>query len=116
MALPSSGSISASQLNFEARRDANTYQISFNKTGDLDPINDDKRFVNYMLKRDYYVGSPPATSFSDFYNKVYGTTVAGYAGANTPYIHAYSWDKGYGTKYSNPASLPSGDCFATIFF
>lgn len=36
-----------------------------------------------------------------------GNTV-GVVGYNSPYIMAYAWSSGWGSKYSDPASLPAG--------
>lgn len=39
------------------------------------------------------------------------------AHASSPYVSAYSWDDdgGFGAKYSNPATLPGGDCHGVAF-
>jgi hypothetical protein len=34
---------------------------------------------------------------------------------NSPYIFAYPWSSEFGTKYSNPATLPTGTGFSVAF-
>jgi hypothetical protein len=34
---------------------------------------------------------------------------------NSPFITAYPWSAGFGTKYANPATLPAGRGFGTAF-
>jgi Flp pilus assembly protein TadG len=36
-----------------------------------------------------------------------GTAIA-IAHATSPYVTAYPWSSGFGTKYANPATLPTG--------
>ena len=33
----------------------------------------------------------------------------------SPYVAAYSWDSGFGTKHSNPSTLPPNACFGIAF-
>jgi hypothetical protein len=33
----------------------------------------------------------------------------------SPYIAVYPWSSGFGTKYSNPSTLPTGDGFGIAF-
>ena len=43
-----------------------------------------------------------------------GTTIAVAHGV-TPYISVYPFSAGFGTKYSNPATLPAGNGQAVVF-
>lgn len=42
------------------------------------------------------------------------TVVAG-SSTSTPYVHAYAWSSGFGTKFANPSTLPSGTCQGISF-
>jgi len=33
----------------------------------------------------------------------------------TPFVHAYPWSSGFGTKYANPATLPAGNAESVVF-
>ena len=46
------------------------------------------------------LGPPPAIAVGD---------------NNTPYIFAYPWSSGFGSKYADPASLPGSAVFAVDF-
>ena len=37
------------------------------------------------------------------------------ANNNNPRLHVYPWASGFGTKYSNPDTIPTGDCNAVDF-
>jgi hypothetical protein len=43
-----------------------------------------------------------------------GTALA-VAHLNSPYITAYPWSGGFGTKYSDPSTLPTGDGDSVAF-
>jgi len=34
---------------------------------------------------------------------------------NSPYVTAYPWSSGFGTKYANPSTLPANICFDVAF-
>ena len=34
---------------------------------------------------------------------------------NSPYVSVYPWDAGFGTKYSNPSTLPTGIGYGVAF-
>ena len=37
------------------------------------------------------------------------------AHSTSPYISAYPWSSGFGTKYANPATLPTGSGYGVAF-
>jgi hypothetical protein len=39
---------------------------------------------------------------------IYGTSVIAIAHTTTPFVSAYPWSGGFGTKYANPSTLPTG--------
>jgi len=43
-----------------------------------------------------------------------GTAIA-MGGASSPFIHAYPWSSGFGTKYANPASVPNNPIISVKF-
>lgn len=96
MALPT-GQIDATNLNTEVRAATSTTQISLSDQG-----------VRTAAKK--YSGQ---ISFGDLQGKTYGSSVLFVGTTTSPAIHAYKWDKGFGTKYANPASTQVS-CY-TIF-
>lgn len=98
MALQTSGAISFSDINIEIRRSS----TATSSLGESAPrTTADKPASN------------EAISFSDFYGRTYGASVifAGSAlgGANTAdRVAAWKWSQGFGTRYSAPATVPSG--------
>ena len=34
---------------------------------------------------------------------------------STPYVNVYPWNSGFGTKYSNPSTLPAGNAYGVAF-
>jgi hypothetical protein len=43
------------------------------------------------------------------------STAIAVAHANVPYISAYPWSNGFGSKYANPATLPPSTGYGTAF-
>jgi hypothetical protein len=38
------------------------------------------------------------------------------AGWDSPYVWAYPWVPGFGVKYANPATLPTGNAYTAAFY
>lgn len=96
MALPASGPISFSDINAEIRR-GSTATTSLGEAA-----------VRTTADR---AASNISISFSDLLGKTYGAATVFAAATGTTRAHAYRWSQGFGTKYSNPASLPNGSCY-----
>lgn len=97
MALPASGPISFSDINAEIRR-SSTATTSLGEAA-----------VRTTADR---IPSNQSISFSNLYGKTYGASTVFAANAvTTTRAHAYSWSQGFGTKYSNPATIPNSSSY-----
>ena len=96
MALPASGPISFSDLNLEIRKGS----TATTSLGDA--------AVRTTADR---LGGNQSISFADLYGRTYGASTVFAATTGTTRAHAYRWSQGFGTKYSNPGSLPANNTY-----
>ena len=52
---------------------------------------------------------------TNFWGKSNVTNAIATSNSSTPFVTVYPWSAGYGTKYSNPSTLPPGQGYGVVF-